>query len=122
MALSTWTLTGWSLTKARVRPSATWTRRRIRSPSTSISASAAMRRAGWSRGQSNTAVTWPCVLAMAHEAAVAAPAEGQGEGIEQDGLASARLTREDAQALMEMKLELVDEDDIADRQLDQHGW
>ena len=36
------------------------------------------------------------VLAMAHEAAVAAPAEGQGEGIEQDRLASARFTREDA--------------------------
>ena len=36
------------------------------------------------------------VLAMAHEAAVAAPAEGQREGVEQDRLASARLAREDA--------------------------
>ena len=37
-------------------------------------------------------------LAMAHEAAVAAPAEGQREGIEQDRLARARLAREDAQS------------------------
>jgi hypothetical protein len=61
------------------------------------------------------------VFAMPHEAAVAAAAEGQGEGIEQDGLASAGLTREDAQALMEVKLKPVDKDDIADRQLDEHG-
>jgi hypothetical protein len=61
------------------------------------------------------------VLAVAHEAAVAAAAEGQGEGIEQDGFASAGLTREDTQPLMEVKLKPVDEDDIANRQLDEHG-
>ena len=61
------------------------------------------------------------VLAVANEAAVAAAAEGQGEGVEQDGFASAGLTREDTQPLMEVKLKPVDEDDIADRQLDQHG-
>ena len=60
-------------------------------------------------------------LAVAHEAAVAAPAEREREGIEQNGLAGTGLTREDAEALTKMKLELVDQDDIADRQLDQHA-
>ncbi len=53
------TLTGWSLTKARVRPSAIWTRRRMRSPSASMSPARAASRAGWSSGRSKTAVTCP---------------------------------------------------------------
>ena len=54
------TLEGWSLTKTRVRPSAVWTRRRMMSPSSSSAFSARMARAGWLRGTSNTAETWPC--------------------------------------------------------------
>ncbi len=60
-------------------------------------------------------------FAVPDEAAVAARAEGEREGIEQDGLAGAGFTREDAEALREMKLEPVDQDDVADRQLDQHA-
>src|SRR5580704_10532197 len=51
--------------KARVRPSASCTRRRIISPVSSESIasrplSARMAAAGWPLGTSNTAVTWPC--------------------------------------------------------------
>jgi hypothetical protein len=55
------------------------------------------------------------------EASVASPAQGQRKGIKEDGLTGTRLTCEDAQALAEVKLKLVDKNDIADRQLDQHG-
>ncbi len=56
-----------------------------------------------------------------NEASIAAPAERQRESIEQDRFARARLAREDGQTPMEMQLELVDEDDVANRKLDQHG-
>src|SRR6195952_4916586 len=51
--------------KARVRPSASWTRRRIISHESSelVSSSPLSLRiaeAGWPLGTSNTAVTWPC--------------------------------------------------------------
>src|SRR6201994_583185 len=46
--------------KARVRPSASWTRRRIISPVSSSPLSLRMAEAGWPFGTSNTAVTWPC--------------------------------------------------------------
>ena len=49
-----------SLTQPVLRPSAALTRRRIRSSSTSIPASASTARAGWPGGRSNTAVTSPC--------------------------------------------------------------
>ena len=72
-------------------------------------------------GRSKTAVTWPCVCAVAHEAAVAAPAERKREGIEQDGLAGAGLAGEDAQARPKAEIEPVDQDDVADRELDEHA-
>src|SRR5882724_8993783 len=53
------TLIAWSLMKARVRPSASCTRRRIISPSSSRPLAARMAVAGWPFGTSNTAVTWP---------------------------------------------------------------
>src|SRR5215470_6727453 len=53
-------LSGWSLTKARVRPSANCTRRRISSSSAGISFSAMSARTGWPGGSSKAAVTWPC--------------------------------------------------------------
>src|SRR3954451_21659111 len=46
--------------KARVRPSANWTRRRIISPVSSSPLSARSFEAGCPFGTSNTAVTWPC--------------------------------------------------------------
>src|ERR1700731_1235454 len=46
--------------KARVRPSANCTRRRIISPVSSSPLSLSITAAGWPFGTSNTAVTWPC--------------------------------------------------------------
>jgi hypothetical protein len=60
-------------------------------------------------------------LAMTDKAAIASSPKSQCKSIEQDGFASACLTREDTQPLMKVKLKPVDEDDIANRQLDQHG-
>ena len=62
----------------------------------------------------------PLRLAMAHERAVAAPAQRQRETVEQDRLARARLARENAQALMEAEIEPVDQNDVTDRELRQH--
>src|SRR3954467_8862107 len=45
---------------ARVRPSASCTRRKIISPVSSSPLSLRMLEAGWPFGTSNTAVTWPC--------------------------------------------------------------
>src|SRR6185436_7365039 len=60
MALRVWTLIDWSLTKARVRPSASCTRRRIISPVSSRPFSDRIFAAGWPFGMSKVAVTWPC--------------------------------------------------------------
>src|SRR5258705_11710813 len=54
------TLIDWSLMKARVRPSASCTRRRIISPVSSRPFSDRIFAAGWSLGTSKVAVTWPC--------------------------------------------------------------
>src|SRR6185369_13711942 len=59
-ALRVCTLIDWSLTKARVRPSASCTRRRIISPVSSRPFSDRIRAAGWPLGTSKVAVTWPC--------------------------------------------------------------
>src|SRR6478735_6306926 len=59
-ALRVCTLIDWSLMKARVRPSASCTRRRIISPVSSSPFSERIFAAGWPLGTSNMAVTWPC--------------------------------------------------------------
>ena len=62
----------------------------------------------------------PLPLVVADEAAVAAAAEGQREGVEEDGLAGPGLAGQDAEAVGEVQLQPVDQDDVADRKLDQH--
>ena len=96
--LSTCTLTGWSLTNARVRPSANCTRRRISSSSAGMSSAASSARAGWSRATSNTAVTWPCSTPCRTSALIAAAPKGQRESIEQDRLAGAGFAGEHGKA------------------------
>src|SRR4051795_6928386 len=59
-ALRVCTLIDWSLMKARVRPSASWTRRRIISPVSSRPFSVRIFVAGWPLGTSKVAVTCPC--------------------------------------------------------------
>ena len=115
------TLAGWSLTKTRVRPSAVCTRRRMMSPSSSMALSARSARAGWLRGTSKTAVTWPLLRAVAHQRGVAARAERQRQRVEQDGFAGAGLAGQHGKAGREVDVQPLDQDDIADRQMRQHA-
>ena len=55
-------------------------------------------------------------LALAHQRGIASAADGEREGIEQDRFAGAGLPGERRQALAEFEIELVDQDDVADRQ------
>ena len=58
---------------------------------------------------------------VADERAVAATAERQGKRIEEDRLAGTGLAGEHRQAVAEIDVEAVDEDDVADREGDEHG-
>src|SRR5690606_25480558 len=51
----------------------------------------------------------------------APPAQSQGQRIEQDGLAGAGLAGQHGHAAVERQVELVDEDDIANRKRVQHA-
>ena len=60
--------------------------------------------------------------AVAHQALVAARAQGQREGIEQDRLAGAGFAGQHGQAVGEIDVEPVDQDDIADGETGEHGF
>ena len=60
-------------------------------------------------------------LAFAHERTVAARPQREREGVEQDRLARPRLAGENRHSRPEVEIETVDEDNIADRQVDEHG-
>ncbi len=49
---------------------------------------------------------------MAHKGAISPPAKGEGEGIQQDGLARARLAGEDGEASFMDEIELLDQNDV----------
>lgn len=63
----------------------------------------------------------PLRLPVPDERAVSARAEGESEGVEEDGFAGARLAGQDAQSRRETQIEPVDQDDVADRKLRQHA-
>ena len=71
------TLTGWSLTKARVRPSAICTRRRIRSPSSSMPLSREQRARRMVARHVEHRGHLPLLGALAHQRGVAARAQRQ---------------------------------------------
>jgi len=54
--------------------------------------------------------------ALPHQGGIASSADGKGEGVEQDRLAGAGLPGEHRQAFAEFEIELVDQNDVADRQ------
>ena len=58
--------------------------------------------------------------ALAHQRLVAAPAERQGKGIEQDRLAGAGLAGEHGKPFGEIDVEPVDQDDVADGKSRKH--
>ena len=59
--------------------------------------------------------------AMADQARIAAAAERQREGIEQDGFARAGLAGQHREATGELDIEPFDQDDVTDRQTRQHA-
>ena len=63
----------------------------------------------------------PLLHAVADEARVAAAAERQREGIEQDGFPRAGLAGQHRKATGEFDIEPFDQDDVTDRQTRQHA-
>ena len=60
------------------------------------------------------------VLAMTHKPAIAAPAKGQRQTVKQDGFARTRFAGQHRKPGLEGKIQPLDQNDIADRKLDQH--
>ena len=63
----------------------------------------------------------PLLLAVAHDRTVASAAEGERERVEQDRLARPGLPRQHGQSAPEREAQAVDEDDVADVKLGEHG-
>ena len=59
--------------------------------------------------------------AVAHQRLVAARAQGQREGVEQDRLAGAGLAGEHGKPVGKIDVEPVDQDNVADRKSGKHG-
>ena len=110
--------TGWSLTKARLPPSALTMRRMTSgspgSPARPFSSSSAER--GMVGGELEGDADRRLRLAGAHQAAVGARAEREAERVEQDRLAGAGLAGQHAEARPEFEVERLDQDDVADRE------
>ncbi len=62
----------------------------------------------------------PC-LRRGARAAITAPAKGKRKTVKQNGFARTRLARQHGKARLETEVEPFDENDIANRELDQHG-
>ncbi|MNS68577.1 hypothetical protein D3C72_1018610 [compost metagenome] len=63
----------------------------------------------------------PLFFTVAHKAAVATAAKRQRETIEKNGFARTRLARQHGKACLETEVKPFDQNDIANRELDQHG-
>jgi len=62
-----------------------------------------------------------CLLgARAEQLGIGAAAEGEAERIQQDRLAGAGLAGQHGEAGIDLEIQAVDEDDVADRQVQQH--
>ena len=59
--------------------------------------------------------------AVTHEAGIAAAAERQRKGIEQNGFARAGLAGQHREPTGKLDIEPFDQDDVTDRQTRQHG-
>ncbi len=64
----------------------------------------------------------PLLGAVAHQGGVAARAERQRKGVEQDRLAGAGLAREHGKPVGKIDVEPIDQDDVADRKPGEHGF
>ena len=111
---------GWSLTKARVLPSAVCTRRRMSAPSASMSFSASSANDRMIGRRLEDRRDLAALRAGAHQRRVAARAERQRQRIEQDGFAGARLAGQHRQPGVELDAEPVDQDDVLDGEAREH--
>ena len=72
-------------------------------------------------GQSQHGHHLPALLAAAHQRGIAAPAQRQGQCIEQNGLAGAGLAGQHGHAAVKRQVKLVDQDDVANRERVEHA-
>ena len=115
------TLIDWSLMKARVRPSASCTRRRDHLAGI-VEAVLGKDLCGRMAARDIEGGRHLALLrAMAHQTRIAAAAERQRERIEQDGFARAGLAGQHREATGEFDIEPFDQDDVTDRQTRQHA-
>ena len=71
---------------------------------------------GWSPGEGEDGGHLALARAAPHQRGIASAAKGERKSVEQDRFAGAGLAGEHGQAFAEFEIELVDQDDIADRQ------
>ena len=64
----------------------------------------------------------PALGAVADEPGITAPAERQRKTVEQDRLARAGFAGEHRQTVVESEIKPLDQDDVADRKLYEHGF
>src|SRR5690606_29913108 len=71
---------------------------------------------GMSRFELEHGYDLSAIGAVAHERSIAASAERERERVEKDGLTGAGFAGEDGQPGIEGEIELIDQDDVANRQ------
>ena len=103
-----------------MRPSASWTRRRISSSPISMSCPSSERVRGVAGGQFEYRGHLALRLAVAHERAVAARAERQRQRIEKNGFSRPGLAGEDRQPRREFEIQLIDQHHIANGEAREH--
>ena len=116
---------GWSLTKARPRPSAPTMRRRVSTSSSSRPCSASTACAGWSLGRSNEAATeaWVAPRRTAADSA-RLPSARPSASIRMDlpaPVSPVSAPRPPLARAHEVEVELLDQHEVADRKRDQHA-
>ena len=111
------------LTQARLFPCASIVRRSSSRPALScVGLEAGLGQPGGERGRRiELGGDLGPARAFAHHAGVAAAAEGELQGVDQDRLAGAGFAAEDGEAGAELDLEGVDDHEVADREAMQHG-
>jgi hypothetical protein len=72
-------------------------------------------------GQVKSGVDGALRSAVAHQTAIAPAAKSKREGINEDRLSRACLARKNRQAGAELEIQSVDEDNVADREPDEHA-
>ncbi len=113
--------TGWSLTKARVRPSASCTRRRIISPASAMPLSLGSERAGCPGARSKAAVTCPCSAPWRTRPASPRPPSASANASSRMDLPAPVSPVSTDRPGRKVDVEPFDQNDVTDRQTRQHA-